>query len=57
MNATAMYGIDFIKKSPYFKPLRDRIARSCLEILAVEDIASSRLGLELFVALKAVPVP
>ncbi|MBB3660095.1 hypothetical protein FHX15_005364 [Rhizobium sp. BK650] len=37
-----------MKKSPYLKPLRDRIARSCLEVLAMEDIASSRLGLELF---------
>ncbi|WP_170965820.1 hypothetical protein [Rhizobium sp. S9] len=47
-----MNGIDFMKKCPYLKPLGDRIARSCLEVLAVEDIASSRLGLELFMALK-----
>jgi len=53
MNATAMTGIDFMTKSPYLKPLRNRIARSCLEVLAMEDIASSRLGLELFAALKS----
>ncbi len=47
MNATAMSGIDFMTTSPYFKPRRDRIARSCLKFLATEDIASSRLGLEL----------
>lgn len=40
-------------KSPYLKPRRDRIARWCLEFLAMEDIASSRLGLELFAALKS----